>query len=338
MSRLRHGFGAQGLLTSWLASPVPDAAVEIAPERVSAAVIAARGAAARVQAYGVEPLPAGAVAASLGTRNIHDRDAVVGALRVVLGRLGTRAARVALVVPDLVGKVSVVRFERVPGRRDDLDQLVRWQIRKALPFPVEDACVSYTAGRRAPEGSEFIVVAARRDVVAEYEDVCAAAGAYAGLVELSTFSVLNLTLATIAQPTGLPDVAKADDWLVVHMRPEYTSIAILRDGDLIFFRNRPEGDEETLTDVVHQTVMYHQDRLAGQGFGRVLLGGGGRSSNATQQARQDLEERLSAPVETIDPTALAALPDRIGAPPGLLDVLAPLTGVLLRAEREAVGA
>ena len=317
------------VLTSWLASPLPDAAVEIAPDRVSAAAIAARSGGPRVQAYASEPLPAGSVTASLGARNLLDRDAVTGAVRAVLARIGARPARVALVIPDLAGKVSVVRFERVPPRRDDLDQLVRWQIRKSLPFPIEDACVTYTAGRRGPDGSEFIVVAARRDVVSEYEEACVAAGVHAGLVELATFSVLNLTLAAGTATEG--------DWLVVHMRPEYTSIAIVRDGDLIFFRNRPEDDEETLTDVVHQTAMYYQDRLAGQGFRRVLLGGGGRSAGALDQARRNLEERLATSVEPIHPTAVAALLDRTGAPPDLLDVLAPLAGILVRAQREAMG-
>lgn len=324
-------------LTSWLASPLPDAAVEIAPDRVSAAVLALRGASARVQAYTAEPLPAGTITASLGPRNIADPEAAAGALRAVLGRLGTRAVRVALVIPDLAGKVSVVRFERVPSRRDDLDQLVRWQIRKSLPFPIEDACVTYTPGQHAPEASEFIVVAARRDVIREYEDVCAAAGAQAGLVELATFSVVNLTLAAATRGVSDDAAATAGDWLVVHMRPEYTSIAILRDGNVIFFRNRPEGDEESLTDAVHQTAMYYQDRLSGQGFRRVLLGGSGRSSGAFDQARQDLEERLGTRVEPIDPTVCAALPDRIAVPVNVHDVLAPLAGILLRAQHDTVG-
>jgi len=301
------------LLTSWLASPLPDAAIEIAPDRVSAATLAVGGGSPRLQNRGAEALPADAIAPSLNVHNILDKEAVVGAVRAVLGRLGTRVARAAVVIPDLAGKVSVVRFERVPPRRDDLDQLVRWQIRKALPFPVEDACVTYTVGRRGPEGTEFIVVAARRQVVSEYEEVCAAAGVHAGLVELATFSVLNLTLAT----TGA--AGTAGDWLVVHMRPEYTSVAIVRDGDLIFFRNRPEGDEGSLPDVVHQTAMYYQDRLEGQGFRRVLLGGSGGGAGAFEAARQNLEERLGTTVEPIDPAE------------------APLAGVLLRARHEAMG-
>ena len=79
MSRLRQGFGAQGaqgFLHRWLASPPPDAAIEITAERVSAAAIGTRGGEAVVQAYAVEPLAAGAVVPSLTARKIVDADAV----------------------------------------------------------------------------------------------------------------------------------------------------------------------------------------------------------------------------------------------------------------------
>jgi type IV pilus assembly protein PilM len=317
--------------TAWLASPPPDAVVEIAPERVSAATMTTRGSRPVIQAYAVEALPPNSVAASLTAQNVHDRAALAAGVRTVLGRLGIRPSRVALIIPDVAAKVSVIRFERVPARRDDVDQLIRWQIRKAAPFPIDDASVTYTTGARGADGStEFIVVLARHDVIRGYEDACAEAGAYAGLVDLATFAVVNLTLASVRQAEG--------DWLVVHMRPEYTSIAIVRRGDLIFFRNRPEDDQETLADVVHQTAMYYQDRLAGQGFARVLLGGSGRTAGAVDQARRSLEERLGTLVEPIDPTVGAALSDRIALTPDLMDVLAPLTGMLLRTRTEVLHA
>ena len=99
------------LFASWIASPPPDAAVEIAADRVSVAVAAERGGGLVLQAYAVEPLPAGAVVASLTSSNIHDRAAVVSALRSALNRAGTRPRRVALVIPDLSAKVSLVRFD-----------------------------------------------------------------------------------------------------------------------------------------------------------------------------------------------------------------------------------
>jgi type IV pilus assembly protein PilM len=319
------------LLASWLASPPPDAAVEIAPTHVSAATVDTRGAGVAVRTYAVETLPPGALVASLGSQNVVDRPAVTAAVRAALERLDSRTARVALVIPDLVAKVSIVHFDEVPARRDDLDQLVRWQVRKAAPFPIDDASVTYSPGvPGADGGAEFVVALARRDIVEEYEGVCADAGTYAGLVDLSTFSMLNLVLGAPGGPTS--------DCLVVHVRPEYTSIAIVRGGAVVFFRNRQEGGDESLADLVHQTAMYYQDRLSGEGFARVLLGGSGRESGAVEETRRNLQERLGATVEPIEPTIVEGGSARVGVAGAVTDILAPLAGVLLRTQQEAVGA
>jgi type IV pilus assembly protein PilM len=316
------------LFASWIASPPPDAAIEIAADRVSVAVAAERGGGLVVQSYAVEPLPAGAVVASLTSSNIHDRAAVVSALRSALNRAGTRPRRVALVIPDLSAKVSLVRFDTLPARREDLDQLVRWQIKKASPFPLEEALVTSTPGARGADGSaEFLTVTARRDVVAEYEAVCDELKIYPGLVDLATLSVVNLFL-------GAADVPDSD-WLVVHLRPDYTSIVIMRGEHVIFFRNRPEGDDASIADLVHQTAMYYQDRLSGDRFSRVFLGGSGRVVGAVESARRSLEERLGASVEPIDPTRVASLTDRISVTPDVMDVLGSLVGMALRTRREA---
>ena len=315
------------LLSSWLASPPLDAAIEIAPEAVSIAVLGGRPT-PMVQGYAVEPLPVGAVSPSLMAMNIPDRAAVVQALRTACDSVGVRPRRAALVIPDLAAKVSLLRFEKTPGRRDDLDQLIRWQMKKSTPFPIDDACVTFSPGARSVEGNEYLVVAARRDAIRDYEGVCEEAGIEAGLIDLSTLAVVNLFLASSTGPAG--------DWLVVHMRPEYTSIVILRRDDVIFFRNRAEGDQDALQDVVHQTAMYYQDRLDGRGFARVLLGGIGRTPGAVDQARRNIEEHMSTVVEPIDPTRAAQLTDRIHATPELMATLAPLIGMLLRSRKEAV--
>jgi precorrin-6B methylase 2 len=124
----------------------------------------------------------------------------------------------------------------------------------------------------------------------------------------------------------------------VHLRPEYTSIVIMRGEHVIFFRNRPEGDEGPIADLVHQTAMYYQDRLAGERFARVFLGGGGRIPGVAESARRSLEERLGVLVEPIEPTRIAALTDRISATTDLQDILAPLVGMAVRARHEAVTA
>ena len=313
---------------SWLASSLPDAAIEIAADAVSVAAVGGRAVDPVVQSYAIEPLPPGAVSASLAPHNITDRAAAVQAVRAALDRAELRPRRVALVIPDTAARVSLVRFDRVPERREDLDQLVRWQLRKAAPFPIDEARVSYSPGLQLPDGGgEFVVVMTRQEIVHEYESVCEELGLHPGLVDLSTLSVLHLFAASDPPP---------GDWLVVHVRPDYLSVAIMRGDNLIFFRNRPEGDGESLIEVVHQTAMYYQDRLAGKGFARVLLGGAG--ATALEVARHNMEHRLGLTVEAIDATRIATLTNRIAAPPDLAARLAPVVGVLLRTRREAVAA
>jgi Tfp pilus assembly PilM family ATPase len=318
------------LLSRWLASPPPDAAIEIAPEGVSIGVLGSRGSEATVQGFATAPLAPGAVVPSLTAHNIVDRAAVGAALKAACERVGMRPRRAALIIPDLAARVSLVRFDNVPARREDLDQLIRWQVKKSSPFPVDDACVAYSPGAAGAAGSEFVVVSARRETIREYETACDDAGIYAGLVDVSTLCVVNLYLSTAAAPAG--------DWLVVHIRPDYTSMAIMRGRDLIFFRNRAEGDAEGLADVVHQTAMYYQDRLAGQGFSRALVGGTGRAAGVVELARRDIEARIGTAVEMIDPTRAAVPADRITVTADQLAALAPLVGMLLRTRREAVPA
>ena len=316
---------------SWLSPAAPTVAVEIARHRVSAAVIASRDARLSVTAHAMEPLPDGAVLPSLNAANISNPAALSSALRRVFEQMGARPKRVALAVPDSVAKVSLLRFEKVPQRARDLDELVKWQVRKAAPFRIEDAQVSYVPGLRAPDGStEFVVVMARRDIIREYEAACEEAGAQAGVVDLATFNVINAVLAAPPAP--------ADDWLLVNVSNEDATMAILRGESLVFFRNHVADGEAGLADMVHQTAMYYEDRLSGTGFSRVVLAGAGASAAQPGQdadyLRRALEQRLGTTVDAVDPRNAATLTDRITANSELLDALAPLVGLLAR-ERAA---
>lgn len=315
-------------LASMRESAGPDVAVEIASGRVSAASLEWRGGQPVVARHASEPLPDAALVPSLTASNAHDRPAVLDALSRLLEQMG-RPRRIGLIVPDAVARVSLVSFEQVPSKAQDLDQLVRWQVRKSAPFAIEDSQVSYVPGRRTESGQEFIVTLAKRDVIAEYEMLCAEAGAHAGLVDLATLNVINAVLAGSGAPSA--------DWLLVNIAADYTTIALLRGPNLIFFRNRATDADGTLADLVHQSAMYYEDRLEGAGFSRVILAGaaaaGARQSADIALMRRSLEDRLKTPVDMVDPRTAAALTDRITAAPALLDALAPLVGLLLRERR-----
>jgi hypothetical protein len=214
--------------------------------------------------------------------------------------------------------VSLVRFKEVPAKASDLDELVKFQIRKAAPFRLEESQVSYAAGERNEEGQEFVVAQARRDNIAEYEQACAAAGATPGVVDLTTFGLAQCALATAGGLTG--------DWLLIHAGPDGATIAIYRGRHLVFFRHRGAEGDGQIGDLVHQTAMYYQDRLGGHGLGRVLAGGTSESG-LTSPVWLGIQARLGVRAEVVAPGS--------AVDPGLADAVTPALGVALSLWAEA---
>jgi type IV pilus assembly protein PilM len=301
---------------SRLFAPRPPAVgIEIAADRITGVALG-RGRQAAVASVITERLPEGALVPAANATNVVDRSAVTDALTRVLRQLPGNPTRLGLVVPDSAAKVSLMTFEHVPLKAADLDELVRWQAKKAAPFRIEDTQVTYSSGvANADGGRDFVVSLMRRDIVEEYESVCSGAGGHAGVVELASFSQLNAILAAGAE-SGV-------DWLLIHVAQGYSTIAVVRQGQLILFRNRPGEADANLTELVHQTTMYYEDRLEGTGFGRVYLAASAATTTAEDAAnlRDSLESRLGVAVR---PIALArtdtsgALPDLLAAPLGLL--------------------
>ena len=76
---------------------------------------------------------------------------------------------------------------------------------------------------------------------------------------------MNLLLAGDAAGTA------PGDWLLVHVTPDASTMAIVRDGALLLFRHRPVDGEGSLSDLGHQTAMYYEDRLGGRGLSRAVI-------------------------------------------------------------------
>jgi type IV pilus assembly protein PilM len=318
------------LLTSLLASPPPSVGVEIASDRVTAVSLAKHAGSWIVAAHATERIAPGVVVPSLNASNVHDARALGAAVRSVFEKLGGRPRRVSLVIPDTAAKVSLLRFEKVPDA-SDLDQLIRWQMRKAAPFKPEESQISWTAAAPIPGGGhEYLVTLARIDIVESYMRACSEAGAEAGVVDLASLNLINAALAAGGE-------SAQGDTLLVHVAPDYATLAIVRGRHLIFFRTRQLDESTDLASLAHQTAMYHEDRLNGANFGRVVLSGasarvsaGSGQADGAERLRRTLEERMGVRVDPLDFRTAAAMRDRIGAGLDLLDSLAPAVGVVLR--------
>ena len=204
--------------------------MSVLPEHVTAVQIESSRQGAVLRGHARVALPEGAVTPAVDGPNLTDAPAVESAVDAVLDALPRRPRRVALLLPDRAAKVSVVRFANVPGRGADLDAMIRWQVRKTVPFSVDEAQMDWSPGRLTPDGQhEFVVTLVQRAVVEEYERICAGAGAHAGLVDLSSFSLIDAAVAGGAADDGA-------DWLLVHAGAGFSTLAVLRGRYPLLFR------------------------------------------------------------------------------------------------------
>ena len=204
----------------------PRVACEIMPQ----GVVAARStdAAAPLAAVARVVLAEGAVAPSLKPGNIVDRVAVTAAIRSALEQIGerhnTRDANLTLVIPDSAVRVLLLDFEALPTRAAEALPLVRFRLKKLLPFDADEAMVTYQAMSTSKSIVRVLAVAIPRDVLSEYETAAREAGFEPG-------AVLPSTLACLA--------ALQDDepTLLINANPMGVTVAIVRGGVLLLHRS-----------------------------------------------------------------------------------------------------
>ena len=170
----------------------PRLAVEVRAEGVVAA--RAEDATALLTAVAKANLAEGAVAPGLKVGNILDRTAVTAALRKVLdGVAGSGRERmrdVTVIVPDAAVRVLFVDFEQLPSKTAEALPVVRFRLKKLLPFDADEAMVSYQVMSTEKDSVKLLAVAMPKIVLEEYESAVLAAGYLPGAVLPSTLAAL----------------------------------------------------------------------------------------------------------------------------------------------------
>ncbi len=205
----------------------PRLAVEVRAEGVVAA--RAEDATASLTAVARMDLAEGAVTPGLKVGNISDRGAVTTAVRRVLDAVaGTgreRSRDVTVVVPDSAVRVLFVDFDQLPSKAVEALPVVRFRLKKLLPFDADEAMVSYQVMSSEKDLVKLLAVAMPKALLEEYESVVLAAGYLPG-------AVLPSTLAALA---GLEEVEAPV--LVVNAGLSAVTTAIVQSGTLLLHRS-----------------------------------------------------------------------------------------------------
>jgi len=125
-------------------------------------------------------LSEGAVVPSLKPGNIADRVAVIAAVKKAFEAIGMKAnsrdANVSLIIPDASVRVLLLEFDSLPTKLSDALPLVRFRLKKMLPFDADDAMITYQVLSTSKTLVRVLAVAVPRDVLGEYESVVREAG------------------------------------------------------------------------------------------------------------------------------------------------------------------
>ena len=233
----------------------------------------------------------------LAVSPIHDNvarpDALTEKIRHVAPLKDPRKPRrAALILPDYSARVSVLDFDAFPSEQEEQLTLVRFRMKKSVPFEVESAALSYFP-QPVEKGQKIHVLVAliSLEIIGRYESVFRAAGFHPGLVTTSALAALDLVpskdVIVIAKLTGLT-----------------LAVTVLQKGQARLVRcvELPEVTVEEVTAVLYPTMAFVEDELGTRPDSLVLCG------------LQEMAARHGQQWETELGVKITGLQSRFGAP------------------------
>jgi type IV pilus assembly protein PilM len=270
-------------LKSILQELPPSMAFEISEAGIASVRIGAR---AEME---FAPLPAGVLAVSPLKENVIDADAFADVVRrVVAGQSGRKRKDVALILPDFCARIAVLDFDGFPADTKEQDALIRFRLKRAVPFDVESAALSYWAQTSSQKHIDVVVVVASLEIVSRYEAPFRAAGLNPGLITTSSLAALEL-----APEAGLSVLAKLTGRVLTVLVRDKATLKLARCLEM------PSNSFEDIAAVLAPTLVFVEDN-----FGRRAehlqvcgFGAGARLEEELGIPAQELRSPLGEPGE-----------------------------------------
>lgn len=263
----------------------PSLACEITPSRVITARASRK--AQNLEMITSRRLAEGTLKPAMSGSNIVDNSALVNAIGSALGAVGGNSRDVIAVLPDAAIRVLLLEFETLPAKPSEAEGVVRFRLKKALPFDVEQAALSYEA-RQVDKSVQVVAAISPREVVEEYEAAFRAAGYSVGVVLPSSLAALGLVEGQ--SPT-----------LMLKVDPHSITVAAAQHEELRLMRtlDNPQGEQVSaseLAEAVLPSIMFFEDTF-GARIERVLVTG----AASIQELGPMLHEHTGARVEELAP-------------------------------------
>jgi type IV pilus assembly protein PilM len=315
-------------LLRWLVDPEPPGlGIDLRSDEISLVRLSDKRRPLEIDLSFVTPLPSGLLRFHMLEPNILDVDGFSKAVESAILRAGLGGRkRIALSLPDPMVRIAVMELPDPPRSSAELVELLKFRMKKSLPFDVERARVAF---ERLP-GAEptFLTGVMHEAVVSQYEDVFTGLGFHVGLVLPASVSLLQLL-----RPIAERELAPGADYFFVNAEREYFSVSLVRD------RNRPTltrtlglstgdgaariyGEEDLLQELI-PTAIYYREKLEGQSLARVYY----RSLRPDLvHLREVLEEQFEAPSEPFNLAKAIPVAREVGLDAEAADAIAAAAG------------
>jgi type IV pilus assembly protein PilM len=229
----------------------PPAAIELTPEGVMAAVLPGRN---ELPVYAFEPLRPGVLIPGISEINMTSPEAVSLAIRNALASVSPSTRPVTVVIPDTAVRVFVLDFDSIPARASEAIPVLRFRLRKMVPFDVEHAGLSYQILSESKTEARVLVAVLPSNTLDEYETVVRGAGYEPGAVMPSALAAL----ATVESEEPL---------LAACLSKVAITTSITHGDDLLLYRtiDLPEDSQQRLLEVQRSVAVaaaYYEDKVS----------------------------------------------------------------------------
>jgi len=230
-------------ITALVKEPPPAYAFEVSEKGIASA---------HATQQDFRDLPEGTISVSPVRDNVQKpaafSAAVAGLYPAPNGSKKRRTA--ALIVPDYSCRLQVLDFDSFPEKPEEQLELIRFRVKKTIPFDIDAAGISHHVQRAASGKVDVVAAIIALEILARYEAPFRAAGYHAGYVTPSAFAALNL-----APETGVTVFAKLSGQTLTVIVLDGTYVKLIRCLEI------ESVDLETVLSILHPTMAYVEDEL-----------------------------------------------------------------------------
>ena len=208
--------------------------VEITPQGAAFALMGGDLVSPRLERVAFRPFAPGVLRISLREPNILDTQLFCDCLAEAHALLLHKGTRLSVTLPDTVGRVLLMDVEGRFKNRGEAFDIIRWKLKKSMPFDVGDTHLDYQQLRiRDNNDMALLVTLVSRSVIGQYEDLMVKAGFSPARIDLNIFNLYRNFEKRLALLEGC---------VLISFYGSVFSIMVVNDGIPEFLRMKELGD------------------------------------------------------------------------------------------------